>query len=50
MKAKKYIFEIFNLDKYVCCVLASSLEDAINQAKKKVNFEFIIIDTNHCIN
>lgn len=47
---KKFIFEIFNADKYICSVLATNLRDAIKQAKKKVSFDFNVVETFHCIN
>lgn len=47
---KKFIFEVFNLDSYVCSVIATSLSDAIKQAKRKVNFEPLVIDTGHQLN
>lgn len=50
MGSKKFIFEVFNLDVYVCSVLSHSLEDAICKAKLKVSFDPIVINTNHCIN
>lgn len=50
MESKKFIFEVFNSDKYICSVLSYSLEDAICKAKLKVSFDPIVINTNHCIN
>lgn len=47
---KKYIYEVFNIDKYICSVIATNLSDAIKQAKKKVSFEPIVIDTGHQLN
>ena len=47
---KKYIYEVFNIDTFVCNIIATSLNDAIKQAKKKVNFNPLVIDTGHAIN
>ena len=47
---KKYIYEVFNIDTFVCNVIATSLSDAIKQAKRKVNFEPLVIDTGHQLN
>lgn len=47
---KKYIYEVFNTDKYICSVIATSLNDAIKQAKKKVSFNPVVIDTGHQLN
>lgn len=47
---KKYIYEVFNIDTFVCNVIATNLSDAIKQAKKKVNFEPLVIDTGHQLN
>lgn len=47
---KKYIFEIFNTDTYICSVVAANLNDAIKQAKKKVSFDPLVIDTGHQLN
>lgn len=46
----KFIFEVFNADKYICSVLSDSLDNAIKQAKKKVSFEPLVIDTGHQLN
>ena len=45
----KFIYEVFNIDTFVCNVIATSLTDAIKQAKKKVNFNPLVIDTGHQI-
>ena len=47
---KKYIYEVFNIDTFVCNVIATNLSDAIKQAKKKVSFEPLVIDTGHQLN
>ena len=47
---KKYIYEVFNIDTFVCNVIATSLSDAIKQAKKKVSFDPLVIDTGHQLN
>lgn len=50
MKSKKFIFEVFNSDKYICSVIATNLSEAIKQAEKKVNFKPVVIETFHAIN
>lgn len=47
--SKKYIYEVFNIDTFVCNVIATSLNDAIKQAKRKVSFDPLVIDTGHQI-
>ncbi len=47
---KKYIYEVFNIDTFVCNIIATSLSDAIKQAKKKVSFNPVVIDTGHQLN
>lgn len=47
---RKFIFEVFNSDKYICSVLSDSLDNAIIKAKLKVSFNPIVINTGHCIN
>ena len=47
---KKFIYEVFNIDKYICSVIATSLNDAIKQAKRKVSFDPLVIDTGHQLN
>lgn len=44
---KKFIYEVFNIDTFVCNIIATNLSDAIKQAKKKVSFEPLVIDTGH---
>lgn len=46
----KFIYEVFNIDIFVCNIIASSYSDAIKQAKKKVSFEPLVIDTGHQLN
>ncbi len=46
---KKYIYEVFNIDTFVCNIVATSLSDAIKQAKRKVSFNHVVIDTGHQI-
>ncbi len=46
---KKYIYEVFNIDTFVCNIVATSLSDAIKQAKRKVSFNPVVIDTGHQI-
>ena len=48
--SKKFIYEVFNIDIFVCNIIATSLSDAIKQAKKKVSFEPLVIDTGHQLN
>ena len=47
--SKKFIYEVFNIDTFVCNIIATSLSDAIKQAKRKVNFDPLVIDTGHQI-
>lgn len=47
---KKYIYEVFNIDTFVCNIVATSLTDAIKQAKRKVSFDPLVIDTGHQLN
>ena len=47
---KKYIYEVFNIDTFVCNIVATSLSDAIKQAKRKVSFDPLVIDTGHQLN
>ncbi len=47
---KKFIFEVFNSDKYICSIIASNLIEAKKLAQKKVNFNFNIVETFHAIN
>ena len=46
----KFIYEVFNIDTFVCNIIATSLNDAIKQAKRKVNFTPIVVDTGHQLN
>ena len=46
----KFIYEVFNIDTFVCNVIATSLNDAIKIAQKKVSFNPIVIDTGHQLN
>lgn len=47
---KKFIYEVFNIDTFVCNVIATNLSDAVKQAKKKVSFNPVVIDTGHQLN
>ena len=47
---KKFIYEVFNIDTFVCNIIATNLSDAIKQAKKKVSFNPVVVDKGHQLN